>query len=148
MEYQEVQRFSPVLLAVIAGFIIVVASMLAFGMPGQERIGAILAALAPVILIALLYFTVQLRTSVTDELLQVRLSPFGGINVPREDIRSVEVVEYRPLRDFGGWGIRFGTLGKIYSARGSQAVKLDVVRRGAIFVGSQNARRLAVALKS
>jgi hypothetical protein len=81
-------------------------------------------------------------------MLSVRLAPFPALNVPVEKIRSLTVVEYKPLRDFGGWGWRVGSKGTIYSASGNQAVQLCVEAGGPIFVGSAAPHELAAALRS
>ena len=70
------------------------------------------------------------------------------MTIPLKDIQSVEVIEYSPLRDFGGWGVRYGLSGKMYNARGNQAVRLELRSSGVVHVGSSRPEELAAALKS
>jgi hypothetical protein len=35
-----------------------------------------------------------------------------------EDIESLELKRINPLREFGGWGLRYGKLGTAYTTRG------------------------------
>jgi hypothetical protein len=53
------------------------------------------------------------------------------------DILSARVVTYRPLQDFGGWGIRFG-LGrrKAYTVSGRKGVELELSNGWRILLGS------------
>jgi hypothetical protein len=146
--YQEVQRFSPGLMALVAAFILLTALFVTFSAPQPDRIVTFCLASAPIFLIALFYSMVQLRTEVRNGSLAVRLAPFGGMSIPVKDIRSTEVVEYKPLRDFGGWGVRYGSGGKMYSARGNHAVKLEVESKGTVYIGSENPRELAAALNA
>jgi len=39
-----------------------------------------------------------------------------------EEIVRFEVQTYRPIRDYGGWGIRYGWKGKAYNVSGNRGV--------------------------
>lgn len=143
MAYYEVQRFPPTFLAIIVCLILAVGMILSLRMSGAERLASLTATLLPALLIIIFYFAVQLRTSVTNDSVNVRMTPFGGQEIALEDIRTVEVVDYRPLRDFGGWGVRFGRKGKIYNARGDRAVKLSMTDKSTLFIGSSRPEQLA-----
>ena len=66
------------------------------------------------------------------------------------EIAGVRVVAYRPLRDFGGWGIRFGRFeGKrcrALNVRGDRGVLLTLRDGGRLVIGSQTPEALAAAL--
>ncbi|NLG84744.1 MAG: hypothetical protein GX493_09110, partial [Firmicutes bacterium] len=65
-----------------------------------------------------------------------------------DEIVSAEVVEFSPLRDFGGWGIRLnaeGTWGFFY--RGNKGVLITRPNGRKVLLGSDDpARLLAVVL--
>jgi hypothetical protein len=145
--FEENHRFSPLFLAVVTALMLGVGAFFAVRVPSQEKIAALLAVLAPILVVGIIYFAVQLRTRVKDEALQVGLWPFGGTTISLQEIDSVEIVDYRPLRDFGGWGVRYGSKGKIYSAQGSKAVKVSGRKLEPIFIGSQRPQELAAALE-
>lgn len=147
MSFEEDQRFSPILFGAIGGFVLLGAALAAWHMPAEQGIGHIPLTILPLILVAAVYFLVRLRTEVRGRSLTVRLAPFGRMTIPLKDIRSVEVIEYRPLRDFGGWGVRYGRGGKMYNARGNRAVRLEVGSQGVVYVGSARPEDLAEALK-
>jgi hypothetical protein len=63
--------------------------------------------------------------------------------IPAGEIRSVAVVEYDPVADFGGYGTRSGRGGTAYIARGNRAVELTLQSGGKFFIGSQNPDELA-----
>ncbi|MEJ2542043.1 MAG: hypothetical protein P8188_19100 [Gemmatimonadota bacterium] len=58
------------------------------------------------------------------------------------EIVTLETVEYRPIRDFGGWGVRGRRSRRIWSARGNQAVRLELTDGRTIFIGSDQPRTL------
>jgi hypothetical protein len=92
--------------------------------------------------------------------LVVRFGFLGGIEkaIPLQQIERAEVVRYRPIRQFGGWGLRVGKFGGartvVYSMRGSSAVLLTLaypihalfVRTDRILIGTETPHTLADAL--
>lgn len=62
-------------------------------------------------------------------------------------IQKVEVVEYRPLRDCGGWGIRRGRGGeRVFNARGNRGVRVELTDGTRLLIGSQRPAELAQVL--
>ena len=58
------------------------------------------------------------------------------------EIRSAEVRKYRPLWEYGGWGIRIGPKGKAYNISGKQGLQL-VFRNGKqLLIGTQQPSEL------
>jgi hypothetical protein len=91
-----------------------------------------------------------LRVSVTSDRLVVQLGVFGLplVRIPLADIQHMEVVEFRPLRDFGGWGIRYSLRLKAmgYFLRGRRGVMIHTKAGKRRLVGSDDPLRLAAAL--
>jgi hypothetical protein len=67
--------------------------------------------------------------------------------VPLEAIRSAKPVEFDPVSDAGGYGIRTGKLGQSYTARGNRGVHLALADGHKILIGSQNADILAKRIR-
>ena len=68
--------------------------------------------------------------------------------VDLDGVTRLEVVRYRPLRDYRGWGIRSGPDGeRAYSARGDRGVRLHFADGSRLLIGSQRPEALAVALE-
>lgn len=88
----------------------------------------------------------RLETRVEPGLLRVRLVPFGGVHIPLGEIVQAEVVTYRPVRDFGGWGLRWSAKGRALNAYGSRGVQLVLADGKRILVGSQRPEELVSAL--
>ncbi len=93
-------------------------------------------------------FLVRLVTEVVPGELSVRLYPFRTVRFPVADIRSLEVREYSPLREFGGWGVRVGPGGKAYNAYGNLGVQLVLADGRRVLVGSQRPQELEAALRA
>ena len=63
-------------------------------------------------------------------------------------VQKIEVVSYRPVRDYGGWGIRSGRDGeRVLNARGNRGVLLDLGDGSRLLIGSQRPEALALAIE-
>ena len=81
------------------------------------------------------------------------LVSFGPLRLIRKrirysDVRRVGAVTYRPLREFGGWGIRWRPGKSAWTIRGNQAVNIELRNGKTVFVGSRFPRRLAGRIKA
>ena len=88
------------------------------------------------------------RTSVTRNALTIRMGIWGIrlLKLKTTDISSVEVHSYSPLRDFGGYGIRFNKEMKAYFLRGNRGVKITTPAGKKYLIGSDHPERLAAAI--
>ena len=60
-----------------------------------------------------------------------------------EEVTTMEAVSYRPIREFGGWGIRFGGGGKsAWTTRGCKALRIATKDGKTVYVGSDKPDRL------
>ncbi len=78
---------------------------------------------------------------------------FGPVNLVRKrihfsDIESVRGLTYRPLLEFGGWGIRWRPGRTAWTIRGNQAAAITLSGGKQIYVGSRHPQRLAGAIQA
>jgi len=89
--------------------------------------------------------SLRMKTTVTPEGVTVSYG-FLSTRVALSNIARAQAVVYRPIRDYGGWGIRgFGNR-RAWNVRGDRGVLL--VRRdgSTLLIGSQRPRELLSAL--
>lgn len=95
-----------------------------------------------------LFYSLRLETQVKADGLSIRFYPFRSRAIYFKDIKSYVVREYRPLREYGGWGIRWSRKnGMAYNVSGNKGVQLELVDGKRILIGSQKAEELAGALR-
>lgn len=94
-----------------------------------------------------LFYTLRLITEVRASGVYVRFYPFRGRTIRFEDIQSCEARTYRPLYEYGGWGIKYGRSGKAYNMRGDRGAQLVLKNGKRILIGSQRADELAAAIQ-
>lgn len=93
--------------------------------------------------------SIRLTTEIRDGEIAVQLFPFQWTpqEIPASEIAEIGIRQYRPIREFGGWGLRFGPGGKALNIRGDMGIQL-VLRTGhRLLIGTQRAEEAAVALK-
>lgn len=70
---------------------------------------------------------------------------------PLDGIQELRPVTYRPIRDAGGWGIRFGRFNgapcRFLNARGDRGVLLVTTAGKQFVIGSQEPEKLAEAIQ-
>jgi hypothetical protein len=156
--FREVQKFALWLRWVVAPSIAVVFGMFALRQessqppPRTPQIVAliILGILLP-IAIAVLFSLLKLETEVRTDGLYVRFFPFH-INFKiftAEDLSEHYARTYRPILEYGGWGIRCGWRGgRAYNVSGNKGVQLVLKDGKHLLIGSQRAEELAEALST
>jgi len=116
--YQETQSFSPWVVALLLAVVVLLGALL----------------------------TLRLTTTVGPDALDVRYGFLYRTRVPLSEIVLAEAVEYAPVRDYGGWGVRGSRQRRALNARGNQGVLLTRVDGSTLLVGSQKPRELLEAL--
>jgi hypothetical protein len=142
-------------LEIVAGYWIVwgtrhwgpVAALLAHRWSAEFTIGLLATVLVPYLLvIAMLHMTTEVTAT------EVRVW-FGWVPIyrralPLTGIRSNHVVQYRPILDYGGWGIRAGRNGeRVLNARGNRGVRLELADGSKLLIGSQRPEELAETIE-
>lgn len=94
------------------------------------------------------FFWVRLITEVRDDgvYLYFRGLWWAWIPLPFEGLKSARARHYRPIVEFGGWGVRYGWKIKAYNVRGDEGVELEWEDGKRILIGSQQAKKLERAI--
>lgn len=163
MSYHEVQRFrQPWLwcILVIAG--VGSLSLLTYGMYKQLILGQpwgerplsdnglmIVGCLASLFFFALFYllYRVELTVEVHEKHLSIRFSPFSRRIIDLKDIVSFEARTYRPILEYGGWGIRYSWKGMAYNVSGNRGVQLELSSGKRVLIGSQRPEELVQTME-
>jgi hypothetical protein len=100
--------------------------------------------------VVLLLWALSLTTRVDEEGIQYRFFPFHlrTKHLKWNEIASAVIREYRPLREYGGWGIRltFGN-GVAYNVKGNIGLQLVLKNGKKILIGTSEQQRLHTLLE-
>ncbi|MFB6201819.1 MAG: hypothetical protein ABEI98_07395 [Halorhabdus sp.] len=137
--YREVQQFRQRWLWALLGAIALL--VLAFGpvsWPGLVVVGAVAAFL----------YSLRLETEVRSDGIYLRMRPLHRSfrRIAWAEIDRYESRTYSPLREFGGWGIRWAPGKLAYNVSGNQGVWIERTNRRDVLVGSQRVEEFATAI--
>ena len=100
-------------------------------------------------LITTLMFSARLIVEVRDDGLYVRFVPFHikYKMYPFDQIQSFHARQYNPIREYGGWGIRYGSSGKAFNVYGNRGIQIQFSDGGSLLIGSQKPDQLVSAMQ-
>lgn len=92
-----------------------------------------------IMLIIILLRSISLVTQITDEEIRCKLFPFHfSFHVYKwTDISNCYVRKYKPIREYGGWGIKYGFGGLAYNISGNMGIQLELNNGRRILIGTQ-----------
>src|SRR5208283_4550429 len=88
-------------------------------------LGATVGVLVPAVLAVIFYFA-RLSVRVDRDFLHIRFLFFLRKDIPLDEIAEWQACVYRPILDYGGWGIRYSLTRKgwAYNVSGRQGVQI------------------------
>ena len=160
VSFREVQMFGKWVwgVAALTGVIVVlvVVSVILALADSEENLGArgvlVLSAgalvVATTVVIDVLLIKSRLETEVRDDGVYVRFFPFhlSFRKIRLGNVVKVEARTYRPIREYGGWGIRWARRGRAYNMSGHVGVRVDCANGRHVLIGSRRAEELAAAI--
>jgi hypothetical protein len=157
LRFRETQKFRQpllwVMLIAISGISILVTALQAgAGMPvgnhpAPESV-LILIVFIFGILLPLFFYLLKFTIEIKNDGIYYRFYPIhlSYRHIEWTELNCAEAVTYRPLAEYGGWGIRYGRNGMAYNVSGSEGVRLVKTSRKQLLLGSQRAGELARAI--
>lgn len=98
-----------------------------------------------------LFLTLKLITEVTDEGLSYRFPPLIMKNriIPKGEISEYTIRKYSPIREYGGWGIRWGSgrTGNAYNVKGNMGLQLQLRNGKKVLFGTQRPEAFLAAVE-
>ncbi len=100
------------------------------------------------ILFPLFIFSIRLIVEVRNDGVHFRFFPLhlSFRHYGFDDMLSYGSVTYRPLRDYGGWGIRYGPKGKAYNISGNRGMIIEFRNGDRLMLGSKDPDSLVSAI--
>ena len=85
-----------------------------------------------------LFFVMRLVTEVRADGIYLGFFPFSSQKILYATIVGHRVREYRPIREYGGWGVRFNRSGRAYTVSGNLGVQLELSNGKGLLIGTQD----------
>jgi hypothetical protein len=108
-------------------------------------------AIGAVMLWVLALFVLRMTTEVTPTDVRVWFGwvPLYRRVLPVGEVRRVEPAAFRPIADYGFWGVRSGRDGeRALIARGNRGARLELADGSLLVIGSQRPEELTLAIRN
>jgi hypothetical protein len=151
MRFEEIQAMPKAwtLLSILPGLLLMFGALREGVAEGVVPLPLVLLAVALTLIFGLWFRRLRLITEVDDNTVTLRYQGlFKTRTVPIPTVRSARARTYRPLLEYGGWGIKFGLKGWVYNVSGKEGVQLELDGARPLMVGSRRAEELAEAITS
>jgi hypothetical protein len=152
--FSEVQHFHQVWVIILVGFIAVLSWAFFIRLlisPADESSAAIIVFVFFIfgIVFPVWFLIMRLEIEVRDLFISYRLFPLhiAWREVPAREIASAEAVTYRPIIEYGGWGMRIGRRGRAYNVSGNRGVFICQKTGKCFLLGSQRPDELATVIE-
>ena len=150
--YKESQKLSKSFIWIVCGsltaiFLWAIIQQLLFGIPfGNNPVSdeaLVLILIIPVSLIILLVKT-ELQSRIDVNGIHYRLFPFQLKlrDIKWDEIEKIEIRKYKALREFGGYGIRYGFYGKAINVRGNTGIQIVFKNGKKLLIGTQKPQQV------
>ncbi|RXK85725.1 hypothetical protein [Filimonas effusa] len=103
-----------------------------------------------VYIVVVLLIRMILHVTITDETIHFRFTPFRRKDkvIRKERVKSISVVQYNAMEDYGGWGIRIGHKGKAYTASGRYGISIEFEGKKHLLLGTGKPKEVAAFLEA
>lgn len=89
----------------------------------------------------------RLRVEVYDDRVVIRYRPFTTRTITFDHVVSADAVTYRPVREYGGWGIKGWSRRKVaYNVAGHRGVLITLADDRTVLIGSARAEDLSASI--
>ncbi len=149
MRFEEIQAMPKAwtLLSILPGLLLMFGALREGVAEGVVPLPLVLLAVALTLIFGLWFRRLSLITEVDDTTVTLR---YQGLlktrTVPISTVRSARARTYRPLLEYGGWGIKFGPKGWVYNVSGKEGVQLELDGARPLLIGSRRADDLVEAI--
>lgn len=108
----------------------------------------ILTGLVPIGLLLLFHYT-RLETEIRRDGLYYRFFPLHRKfrKIDWQEVRVFGIRKYRPIKEYGGWGIRCSASGKAFNVSGNMGLLLELKNNQKVLFGTQKPRELENAIQ-
>jgi hypothetical protein len=104
------------------------------------------------IMLPVFFFWYRMETTVYPDRIDIRMTPFVHRVFRPADIAGAAARTYNPLREYGGWGVRWSLrswgASRAYNVSGDQGVQLVLTNGKRVLIGTQRPQELEAAIVS
>jgi hypothetical protein len=146
-EFTEVQRIDSIWpLAILT--ITLVFNWVLYFVTGYKTLDFFYGSMLSIAILCTFFTVVKLHTKINSSGIQYKFFPFHlkWQSISWTEIEKSEIRSYKPIREYGGWGLRYGKQGKAYTIKGKTGLQLYLKTGRNILIGTNESEALAQVL--
>lgn len=134
----ESQKFDSLWFFVILALVSVI-NLIIYVYMKETDLTALVATYAMTIVGGLIFFFFRLDTRYDQNGIEYKFFPFHfkWHSIPWYEVKEAYIRKYKPLMEYGGWGIRYSKHGKAYTTRGNTGLQLKLKNGKSLLIGTQ-----------
>ncbi|MBP6238630.1 MAG: hypothetical protein KA270_14875 [Saprospiraceae bacterium] len=147
-EFSEVQRVDSIWPLSILTLTLVFNWVLYF-ISGYKSLDFFYGSMLSIALLCTFFTIVRLHTKINSVGIQYKFFPFHfkWQSISWNEIETSEIRTYKPIREYGGWGLRYGKQGKAYTIKGKTGLQLYLKTGRNILIGTNKYKDLIQVLR-
>lgn len=97
----------------------------------------------------LIFRSLKLQVRIGTDTIAYRFYPLQRKyrNINRRNVENLKVIDYDPVSDYGGWGIRFGKKGVAYTVKGNHGLYIQRKDKGPLLIGTSKPKEMEAFLQ-
>lgn len=110
----------------------------------------LLISLTAMLIITAVFFSFKLETRIDSDGIHVKFFPFhlSFRTYPWEKIRNCYVRKYKPVREYGGWGLRGLGDNRALNVKGNMGIQIEFIDGKRLLIGTQRFDEVSKILTS
>ncbi|HLI92821.1 MAG TPA: hypothetical protein VKU83_04410 [Puia sp.] len=144
--FHEEQRFTQIWIQIILYFVWAGVTGVSIALVATKKTGPIpaICLFAFMTIFVVVFRNLKLQVSLRKDAISYRFFPIQWKyrNISRVNIESMELIDYNPISDYGGWGIRFGKKGAAYTVKGNHGLYIRRADKSSVLIGTSKPKEM------
>jgi len=84
-------------------------------------------------------YSIKLKYIINSENIIISFFPFlsNSKKIEIKEIKKISIIKYNPLKDYGGWGLRYTNNKTAYTTRGNKGIYIEMNNGKNLLIGTQ-----------
>lgn len=93
-------------------------------------------------------FVLRLKWTISSEAFSYKYNPVYNKwrKIPLTEMKTMSVMKINPIKEFGGWGFRYGKLGQAFTTTGRMIIHIETIRGQKLNFSVENVEKTELAI--
>ena len=93
-------------------------------------------------------FGLRLKWTISSEAFSYKYNPIYNKwrKIPQAEIKTMSVMKINPIKEFGGWGYRYGKLGQAFTTTGRMIIHIETIKGQKLNFSVENVEKTELAI--